>query len=125
MKPQDTPPKINIPPAPVDVEEKLQRTRKELEQRFKEFHKLLESKILKENTSDAVLKTEKYIVDSLVKTCARLENINMGEGVMALSVISLREHLKLRDRVNELEYQLALTKRELNRLKKSDADKKK
>ena len=105
-------------PTPATIEERLRKTRMNFEQSFKSFHELLGNKVLSTNKTKAENKQEKYIVDQVVKSCVSLDRINIGEGVMALSVVALREHLKIRDRVNELEYELELVKREVKNLKK-------
>ena len=105
-------------PTPATLEEKLRRTRADFEQSFKNFHELLGNKVLKINKTTASNKQEKHIVDQVVRACVNLDRLNIGEGVMALSVVALREHLKVRDRVNELEYELELMKREIKNLKK-------
>jgi hypothetical protein len=105
-------------PTPATVEEKLRRIRVDFEQSFKDFHELLGNKVLKVNKTTAASKQEKHIVDQVVKACVSLDRLNVGEGVMALAVVALREHLKVRDRVNELEYKLELAIREIKNLKK-------
>lgn len=105
-------------PTPVSLEERIKRARSGFEQAFKNFHELLGDKVLPENKSEAGVKLERHIVDEVVKSCIGLDRINIGEGVMALAVVALREHLKVRDRVNELEYKLELSIRELNKLKR-------
>jgi len=105
-------------PTPTTIEEKLRRARADFEQSFKSFHELLGDKVLKINKSAAANKQEKYVVDQVVRSCVNLDSLNAGEGVMALAVVALREHLKVRDRVNELEYELELAKREIKNLKK-------
>lgn len=105
-------------PSPATIEEKLRRTRVDFEQSFKDFHELLGNKVLKTNKTTASNKQEKHVVDQVVRACVNLDRLNVGEGVMALSVVALREHLKIRDRVNELEYELELMKRDMKNLKK-------
>lgn len=46
------------------------------------------------------------MVDKLYRAALKLDNLNVGEGVMSLAIISVREMLKMRDRQNELEYKL-------------------
>lgn len=106
------------PPNPITLEERMRNARTNFEKAFKEFHKLLGDKVLVENKSEAARRVEKHTVDEVVKACVNLDQLNVGEGVMALAVVALREHLKVRDRINELEYQLELSKREVKNLKK-------
>ena len=108
------------PPFPTQttIEEKLRKVRADFERSFKDFHELLGDKILKTNKTQASNKQEKHIVDQVVRACIGLDRLNVGEGVMALAVVALREHLKVRDRVNELEYELKLAEREIKNIKK-------
>ena len=105
-------------PTPATIEERLRKARVTFEQSFKDFHDLLSNKVLDVNKTGAENKQEKYVIDQVVRSCVNLDNLNVGEGVMALAVVALREHLKVRDRVNELEYHLELAKREVKNLKK-------
>lgn len=105
-------------PMPVTLEQRMIRARDVFQLAFKGFHALLGNKVLDINKSDAAKNVEKHVVDEVVKACVGLDKLNVGEGVMALAVIALREHLKVRDRVNELEYDLELSKREIKNLKK-------
>lgn len=110
----------NIPPATYDVQQDLMRKKKDLEQAFKDFHELVSNKVLDKNKSPAVKKTEQNVVTMLIKAAAALEQVNVGEGILSLAAIAIREQLIVRDRVNELEYELCLMKRDLEKLKKSD-----
>lgn len=105
-------------PSSATIEERMRKARTAFEQSFKDFHELLGNKVLKGNKSNAANKQEKYVVDQVVRACINLDQLNVGEGVMALAVVALREHLKVRDRVNNLEFELEVAKRELKNLKK-------
>jgi hypothetical protein len=91
---------------PVDVEQKYLRAKQNLEVAFKDFHRILNEKVLEANKTDAERNVEKDVVDKLYKAAVALDNINVGEGMMSLSIIVIREMLKVRDRVNNLEYKL-------------------
>jgi len=106
------------PSAPITIEEKIKQARQHLEKCFKEFHKLLGDKVLDKLKSEAHKNVEKKIVDDLQRACVALDNLNVGEGLLSLAVIAIREELKIRDRVNELEYELYKTKKDLATLKK-------
>ena len=113
---------LSAPPplAPaVSIEERLRQARENFEKSFKEFHALLNDKTLKINKSTAEKNVEKYTVDKVIKSCVTLDKLNVGEGIMAMVVVALREHLKARDRSNELEYEIEEVKKELKKLKKS------
>ena len=107
----------NMPPATFQVQQDHMRRRKELEAAFKEFHELVSNKVLDENKSAAVKNTEKAVVDRLVRAAVALDEVNVGEGILSLASIAIREQLIVRDRVNHLEYELLKAIRELNLLK--------
>jgi len=106
-----------IPPAPFSVQQDLLHKKQELEQAFKAFHELVSKKVLDKNKSPAMKNTEKQIVDRLVRAAVGLEQVNMGEGILSLASIAIREQLIVRDRVNELEYELCLMKKDLDLIK--------
>lgn len=109
----------SLPPTPVDVEQTYSRAQKQIEIAFASFHSLLQDKTLPENKSEANKKNERYIVTTLTKAAAAMDMINVGDGVTAISIIALREHLQVRDRVNELELELTKTRLEITKLKKA------
>lgn len=100
------------------IEERIKQARQNLEKCFKEYHRLLNDKVLDSNKSEAQKNVEKKIVDDLHRACLALESLNVGEGLLSMAVIAIREHLKIRDRVNELEYELFKTKRDIAALMK-------
>lgn len=101
-----------------DLEEKWRNAQKTVEKAFHAFHKLIRDKVLKENKSDGAKKNETHAVGELVKACVALDQANVGEGIMALAITALREHLEIRDRINELEFELEKMKKEFARMKK-------
>jgi len=114
------PNRLSTPPVKrqLSLDERLKRARESFEKSFKAFHELLKSKILKSNLSEAQKKLEKHTIDGLVKACVHTDQLNMGEGVMAMAVVALREHLTVRNRINELEYQLSENQKEIRLLKR-------
>lgn len=111
------PPKQQAP-SPHQMGERALRTRKKLEECFKQFHEMMTDKVLDANKTAAVKNTERKVVDDLLHSVVALENVNVGQGMLSLLTISVREHLHMRDRVNELEYELYRTKRDLKNLEK-------
>ena len=105
------------PPAPIDIEQKYKTAKAKLEESFAAFHKVLSDKVLEDNKSQSMKNHEHFIITELTKAAVALDQLNVGEGVTAMAVIAIREHLKVRDRVNELEYELELLKRELKQSK--------
>ena len=102
----------------LSVQEKMQRVRKEFEERFKAFRLLLDDKVLKRNKSDATLLQEKKVLDDLASTCLKVDKMNVGEGLFAFSTVGVRSHMLMRDRINELEYELFTLRKEVAALKK-------
>ena len=101
-----------------DMRRTLDKARKALESSFKDYHLLLSDKYVSENKSGARAKNEKHIVDKLAKAASDLEWAKIGEGTMAIAIIALREHLMVRDRVNDLEYKIVSMEKEMRKLRK-------
>lgn len=106
------------PMAPIDVEQKYKSAKRALEEAFVNFHSILNDKVLDNMKSTASKKTEQHVVNELAKSAVVLDQLNIGEGVTAIAIIAIREHLKVRDRVNELEYELEKLKQEMLKFKK-------
>jgi len=111
----------NIQPTAYDLEQKANRARHKLEAAFKEFHQLATDKVLDKNKSAGVKTTEKKVVDDLLHAVVALEQANQGQGFLSLMTISIRETLAMRDRINDLEYELYLSKRDIKNLQKAQA----
>jgi len=116
------------PASPVSVEERLRQARQRFEEKFKVYHELLKDKKVEINKSPGDIQQEKFIMDELVKACVNLDQFNVGEGVLALASVALREHIKMRDRINELEYKMDVFMREVTRIvgkleRKADVEK--
>ena len=107
------------PPSPQNVRQERTKVQQEFEEAFKDFHqKHFLSKVLEDNKSAAAKKTEQAAIDRMVKAAVALDNTNVGEGVWALLIVAIREQLSVRDKVNQLEYELCLTKKDMESLKK-------
>ena len=106
------------PPAPYEMQQKYLQSKQEFEAAFKDFHKqVFTSKVLNVNKSTGVKNTETHMVDRLVNAAVGLEMANVGEGLLALITVVLRELLTMRDRANDIDYELCKAVRDLNRLK--------
>src|SRR5574337_404675 len=112
--------KVIQPPQqnPKVVEDKIKKARGNLEVAVKEFLKILDDKVLEKNKSPAHKNIEKAAADDMVKAVMGLEQENVGEGILALGVTTLRTNLKLRDRLNEMEYLLLTTIKDLKTAEK-------
>jgi len=116
-QPEQPQPTLRPPPrSPYDVQEALAKARKELEQAFFRFGDLLSDKTLPKNKSEAKKLHEHDIADKLYRAASELEMRNQGEGLMSLCIITLRYQLKMRDHINELEYQLKEAVRDMGKL---------
>lgn len=105
--------------SPQEAQQEYQKKKKDFEASFVEFHKkVFLNKVLDSNKSAAVKNTERHIIDKLVNSAVALDNVNNGEGLLALSTLTLRELLGARDRINELEYHLYKMIKEMNNIKK-------
>jgi len=101
------------PPTQRSVEDKIKKARENLEISAKEFLKLLDDKVLEKNKGPAHKNTEKQVADNLFRAVVNLERENVGEGLLSLGITTLRTNLKIRDRVNELEFLLYSTIKDL------------
>jgi len=100
------------------IEKKIKECRDKVQCAFLEFHKILFDKKLDQNKSNLEKDKERKIADSLFNSAVELDQINSGEGTMIVGSIALRELLKMRDRINEVEYKLLLTRKDLLDLQK-------
>jgi len=100
-----------------NIQQDYAKKKQTFEEAFKEFHQLFLSKVLDKNKSTATKKTEQFAVEKLINASVALDNINVGEGVLALTIIAIREQLTIRDKVNELEFELCKSLREIQNLK--------
>lgn len=88
-----------------NIETELKIVRQKFEDCFHKFNSLLADKTLKINKSEAKVKNESHIADQLYRAAAELEMKNQTEGLFGLAIMFLRLQLKMRDRINELEYE--------------------
>jgi hypothetical protein len=114
---------LSAPPpqtqGPKDPQKDYTKTKQEFEQAFKDFHQThFKSKVLDENKSAAVKKTEKMAVDRLIRAVISLNEANVGEGSMAFDILLIHELLDSRDRANQLEYEQCKLQRDMLLLKK-------
>jgi len=121
----DAPKNITPPPSPSAVKSSLEAARSKVVAAFQVFHKMLTNKKLDRNKSPQEKKEESSVAQSLFNAAGELDQLNAGEGVMLTASIGLRELIKLRDRLNEVEYTSLLTRKELNELRESLGESKK
>ena len=88
---------------------------------FEEFQKnVFTSKLLPENKSEAVKKSERGIIDKFVHAAVNLNNLNVSEGTIGFCTALLYDVLALRDRANEAEYKLLKMRKDLGLDKKGN-----
>lgn len=128
MKPENREPlpeKSTQPaPNPAAIKNALEAARTKLMETFNAFHKVLFNKKLAKNKSEQEKTEERQIADGLFRAAGELDQVNGGEGTMVVGTIGIRELLKMRDRLNEIEYTTLLTRKELNELKEALGEKK-
>jgi hypothetical protein len=119
------PSKTEMPASnPAVLKSVLEAARVKVTDAFKAFHAILSNKKLDKNKSPQERDNEGKIAQDLFNAAGELDQINAGEGVMIIGSVSIRELLKMRDRMNEIEYTALLTRKELNALKEALGEKK-
>lgn len=104
----------SLPPQnPNVVANKITQARQELEKAVKDFLLLLDNKVLEKNKSEAQKNLENQVAKKLYNNAILLEQENVGEGVLAMSLTTLRTSMKMRDRINEIEYSILKVARDL------------
>ncbi len=97
---------------------KLNEAKQHLMEQMKTFNKVLSANVLVENRSIKEKGAEQKIINDLVQAALNVENINAGEGLLAMCVLSIRQGLSLRDAGNRLAYKIKQLEQEVNELKK-------
>jgi len=90
-----------------------------VENAFNDFKKLLSDKIHPDNQSPAYHNNVVSILNRLLVAADQLDEVNPGEGIFGLIVLSLRSTLKLKDEAIKMEVEIRELKREIGRLKKN------
>lgn len=106
------------PPNPQVVANKVMSARDKLEKVVKDYLLLLDDKVLEKNKSEARKKQEHFTVGELVKVAEAMDQENMGEGVFAMAITTLRTSLKMRDRINDLEFLIYSALRDIKNVEK-------
>jgi hypothetical protein len=110
----------SLKPNPVvkDIQADYNRCKRNFEEAFKEFHQnVFSNKVLDSNKSAAVKNTETHVVDKMMNAAVALDQANAGEGLLDLCTVAIREMLTIRDRANELEYELYKALRDMKKMK--------
>ena len=108
-----------------EVADSLRRARDSLALAFKAFHELLVLKTLDANKTDPMRIKEQSVVDKLINEANDLDAVNNGEGTLTLITIMCKELMTLRDRINEVDYQVCRTQKVVSGIKQAkDGEKK-
>ena len=101
------------------LDQKKSQTKRQIENVFEEYKKLLRDKTHPDNHTQGIKNNIISALNRLVTAADELDNVNPGEGIFGLIILSLRSILKVKDEVVKLEYDLKELRREVERLKKS------
>ena len=94
-----------------------QNPRSKTESAIGNFKKLLDNKIHPDNQTEGYKNNVVSILNNLLVSANELDQLNPGEGIFSLIVLSLRSSLKLRDRCNELEVKNRELRLEIKKIK--------
>ena len=109
---------VKVPEGNKYIESKKMSAKKDIENSFNDYKKLLADKIHPDNQTAAYNKNVISVLNRLMIAADTLDTHNPGEGIFGLIILSLRSNLKLRDINVELEVRVKNLEREVNRLKK-------
>ena len=82
----------------------------------KSYNALLEDKTHRDNQTEAYEKNVRHILNSLLEGADELENKYPGEGIYTLIMLALRNNIRLKDKIVDLEYRIKkISNREKNK----------
>lgn len=96
---------------------KQRNPRSKTEEAIAQFKDLLDDKTHPDNQTEGYKNNVISILNNLLVSANDLDQVNPGEGIFSLIVLSLRCSLKLRDRCNDLEVKNRELKIEIKKLK--------
>tara|TARA_B100000579_G_scaffold436737_2_gene463646 strand:- start:569 stop:907 length:339 start_codon:yes stop_codon:yes gene_type:complete len=73
---------------------------------IKEYNSLMEDKTHKSNQTPAYEKNVKHVLNLLLQGADELESENPGEGIYTLIILSLRNNIRLKDKIVDLEQKI-------------------
>lgn len=110
---------IKVPSNNRYMKSKKAEAQNTVESAFNDFKKLLSDKIHPDNQTPAYHNNVVATLNKLLIAADDLDEVNPGEGIFGLIILSLRSILKLKDDNVKLEVELRELKRELGRVKKN------
>jgi hypothetical protein len=84
----------------------LNRSKEDLMNAMRAFNRLLNNSTLPENRSNKEKEQEQVIINQLVQSALEIEKFSLGEGIIGLCVLAIRQGLSLRDAGNSLAYRV-------------------
>lgn len=90
----------------------------ELMDAMKAFNKLLNDQVLPENKPSKDKENEQNAVNRLASAAINVENLSPGQGLLALSILSIRQALSLRDAGNTLAYKVYQMEEKIQKIEK-------
>jgi len=110
---------VKVPSNNRYLKSKKAEAQSSVEGAFNDFKKLLADKTHPDNQTPGYHNNVVSILNRLLVAADELDEINPGEGIFGLIVLSLRSTLKLKDDLVIMEVEARELKREIGRLKKS------
>jgi hypothetical protein len=116
--------KLNSPienmPAPTEDAMKMLTQLNEAKQglldAMRDFNRLLGNRTLKENRTIKDNELEQSVVVNLAQSAKMVEQLDLGEGILGLCILSLRQALTLRDAGNGLAYEIQKIKEKITNI---------
>tara|TARA_B100001027_G_C16077070_1_gene245577 strand:- start:142 stop:495 length:354 start_codon:yes stop_codon:yes gene_type:complete len=110
---------VKVPSNNRYLKSKKAEAQNSVENAFEEFKKLLSDKVHPDNQTPAYHNNVVSVLNRLLIAADELDEVNPGEGIFGLIVLSLRSSLKLKDENVKLQVEVRELKREIGRLKKN------
>ena len=111
--------KIKIPTNNKYLSSKKAIVQNTVEKAFDDYKSLLKDKTHPDNQTPAYHKNAVSVLNRLLVAADELDELNPGEGIFGLIILSLRSSLRLRDENLRLEVKLSELEREIKRVKKN------
>jgi hypothetical protein len=105
-------------PSPKYLEAKKAKAKGKITDAFSDYKSLLSDKTHPDNQTDAYHNNVISILNRLLTSADDLDDINPGEGIFGLIILSLRSSLRLKDEIVKLEVENRSMRIEIEKLKK-------
>ena len=114
---------IKIPSNNKYMASKKAKVQNVVEKAFDDFKEILSDKTHPDNQTPAYKKNVIATLNRLLVAADELDELNPGEGIFGLIILSLRSSLKLKEDRIKLEAKVSELEREIGRLKKNQGAK--